>query len=65
MASEKRFEVCDRCGHEVVEGVACDSQPSNCPFHESTAQMQQQAGKVEQAGDGPDRDDTHFVRGYD
>ena len=65
MASEKRFEVCDKCGHKIVEGVACDVQPPECPFLKEGTQPQQ--AQLAQAGPAnrPDDDDTHFIRGYD
>gem|GEM_PF-4615128 len=31
-SEENRFEVCDRCGHKIEVGVACDVQPAHCPF---------------------------------
>ena len=32
MKSETRAARCAACGHAVVDGVACDWQPDDCPY---------------------------------
>jgi hypothetical protein len=60
----KQLEVCEKCGHKIVEGVACDVQPKDCPFLKR-GEQQQQVQLAQANPNGPDRDEDHFVRGYD
>jgi len=65
VASERKFEICDRCGHEIVEGIACDFQPEDCPFLKED--RQEASSELAQASprQTEDRPDLHFVVGED
>jgi len=65
MPATKRFQVCEICGHEIVEGVACDIQPEDCPFLKQDRQAASSEPAKRRSHETQDRPELHFVVGED
>ncbi len=69
MSAQSKYVYCSVCDHEVVDGVACDGKPEECPLNSAGLGHMSVRRKSSQirvrVADCAQPDEYDFIRGED